>query len=103
MLVAALRDPEPMVRRQAVIALGKIKDKSAVLPMIDMLDPDDSAARTHPGHLAGAALDRLAQARARSDRQACGGGEVVSLAEERADVCPRHDLTGLPVWASSPP
>jgi HEAT repeat protein len=39
MLVACLRDTEPMVRRQAVIALGKIKDKSAVLPMIDLLDP----------------------------------------------------------------
>lgn len=37
MLVACLRDTEPMVRRQAVIALGKIKDKSAVLPMIDLL------------------------------------------------------------------
>jgi class 3 adenylate cyclase/HEAT repeat protein len=40
MLVALLRDPEPMVRRQAVIALGKIRDKSAVLPIIDMLDPE---------------------------------------------------------------
>ena len=39
MLVACLRDPEPVVRRQAVIALGKIKDRSAVLPMIDLLDP----------------------------------------------------------------
>ncbi|MCM2323418.1 MAG: HEAT repeat domain-containing protein [Oligoflexia bacterium] len=38
MLVALLRDPEPIVRRQAVIALGKIKDKSSVLPIIDMVD-----------------------------------------------------------------
>lgn len=38
MLVALLKDPEPIVRRQAVIALGKIKDKSAVLPIIDMVD-----------------------------------------------------------------
>ena len=37
MLVACLRDSDPRVRRQAVIALGKIKDKSAVLPMIDLL------------------------------------------------------------------
>jgi class 3 adenylate cyclase len=39
MLVACLRDPDPAVRRQAVIALGKIKDKSSVLPLIDLLDP----------------------------------------------------------------
>jgi HEAT repeat protein len=38
-LVSMLRDPEAVVKRQAVIALGKIKDKSAVLPMIDMIQP----------------------------------------------------------------
>ncbi|MDR3607905.1 MAG: HEAT repeat domain-containing protein [Oligoflexia bacterium] len=38
MLVSLLRDPDPIVRRQSVIALGKIKDKAAVLPMIEMLD-----------------------------------------------------------------
>ncbi|MCM2279756.1 MAG: HEAT repeat domain-containing protein [Oligoflexia bacterium] len=38
MLVALLKDNEPIVRRQAVIALGKIKDKSAVLPIIEMVD-----------------------------------------------------------------
>lgn len=38
MLVALLKDSDPIVRRQAVIALGKIKDKSAVLPIIDMVD-----------------------------------------------------------------
>lgn len=38
MLVSLLRDPDPTVRRQAVVALGKIKDKSAVLPIIDMVD-----------------------------------------------------------------
>lgn len=43
MLVALLRDPDPMVRRQAVIALGKIKDKSAVLPMIEMVDPQNQS------------------------------------------------------------
>lgn len=39
MLVALLRDPDPMVKRQAVIALGKIKDKSSVLAIIDTIDP----------------------------------------------------------------
>jgi class 3 adenylate cyclase len=39
MLVALLRDGDPMVRRQSIIALGKIKDKSAVLPIIGMLEP----------------------------------------------------------------
>ncbi len=39
MLVSLLRDPDLMVKRQAVIALGKIKDKSAVLPIIEMIDP----------------------------------------------------------------
>lgn len=43
MLVSCLRDPEPMVRRQSIIALGKIKDKSAVLPIIEMLDPSSGA------------------------------------------------------------
>jgi HEAT repeat protein len=38
MLVSLLKDPEPMVKRQAIIALGKIKDKSAVLPIIDNID-----------------------------------------------------------------
>ncbi|MGZ3709807.1 MAG: HEAT repeat domain-containing protein, partial [Bdellovibrionota bacterium] len=35
MLVALLRDPDPMVKRQCIIALGKIRDKSAVLPLIE--------------------------------------------------------------------
>jgi class 3 adenylate cyclase/HEAT repeat protein len=39
MLVALLKDSDPMVRRQSVVALGKIKDRSAVLPMIDMIEP----------------------------------------------------------------
>lgn len=38
MLVTLLRDPEPAVKRQAVIALGKIRDKTAVLPLIDNID-----------------------------------------------------------------
>ncbi len=40
MLVLLLRDPEPMVKRQAVIALGKMKDKTAVLPLIHAVDFD---------------------------------------------------------------
>lgn len=38
MLVGLLRDPEAAVKRQAVIALGKIKDRSAVLSIIDTVD-----------------------------------------------------------------
>ncbi len=38
LLVSLLKDNESMVKRQAVIALGKIKDKSAVLPIIDNID-----------------------------------------------------------------
>jgi len=38
MLVALLKDKDTVVKRQAVIALGKIKDKSAVLPIIDSID-----------------------------------------------------------------
>lgn len=43
MLVALLRDSESAVRRQAVIALGKIRDKAAVLPLISLLDSQDVA------------------------------------------------------------
>jgi class 3 adenylate cyclase/HEAT repeat protein len=39
MLVALLKDKDIAVRRQSVVALGKIKDKSAVLPLIDLVDP----------------------------------------------------------------
>jgi class 3 adenylate cyclase len=39
MLVSLLRDPEPIVKRQAVVALGKIRDRSSVLPLIDMIQP----------------------------------------------------------------
>jgi class 3 adenylate cyclase len=38
MLVSLLKDGEPMVKRQAIVALGKIKDRSAVLPIIDNVD-----------------------------------------------------------------
>lgn len=40
MLVSLLKDPEPIVKRQAIIALGKVKDKSAVLPLIDNVNLD---------------------------------------------------------------
>lgn len=39
MLVTLLRDADPMVKRQAIIALGKIRDRSSVLPLIDAVDP----------------------------------------------------------------
>jgi class 3 adenylate cyclase len=42
MLVSLLRDPDRIVRRQAVIALGKIKDKSAVLPLIELIEGESS-------------------------------------------------------------
>ena len=37
LLVSLLKDNEPIVKRQAIVALGKIKDKSAVLPLLDNL------------------------------------------------------------------
>lgn len=40
MLVSLLKDSEPMVKRQAIIALGKIKDRSAVLALINNVDLD---------------------------------------------------------------
>ncbi len=43
MLVGLLRDKEVGVRRQAILALGKIKDRSAVLPLIDSLSYDETA------------------------------------------------------------
>jgi class 3 adenylate cyclase len=35
LLVSLLKDHEPVVKRQAIVALGKIKDKTAVLPLLD--------------------------------------------------------------------
>jgi class 3 adenylate cyclase len=43
MLIALLKDKDMTVRRQAVIALGKIKDRSAVLPIVDSIDMDPKA------------------------------------------------------------
>lgn len=44
MLVVLLKDPDLMVKRQAIVALGKIRDKSAVLPMIDLVDSTGGSA-----------------------------------------------------------
>ncbi len=38
MLVSLLKDGDPSVKRQAVIALGKIRDKSSVLAILDNID-----------------------------------------------------------------
>jgi HEAT repeat protein len=38
LLVSLLKDPETLVKRQAIIALGKTRDKSAVLPLLDNLN-----------------------------------------------------------------
>lgn len=40
LLVSLLKDDEPIVKRQAIIALGKVKDKSTVLPLIDNVNAD---------------------------------------------------------------
>ena len=48
LLVSLLKDNEPIVKRQAIVALGKIKDKSAVLPLLDNLNLDaDSKELVH--------------------------------------------------------
>jgi HEAT repeat protein len=38
MLVGLLKDEDPRVKRQAISALGKIQDRSALLPLIDSVD-----------------------------------------------------------------
>jgi len=40
MLVTLLRDSEAIVKRQAIIALGKIRDRSAILPLLDVIEPE---------------------------------------------------------------
>jgi len=40
-LVAALKDKDENVRKQAVLALGRIKDAEAIDPLIDMLADSD--------------------------------------------------------------
>lgn len=60
-LVAALKDKNEMVRKQAIIALGRIKDPAAVEPLIEMLkDPDWFARLT-----AAAALEQIGDERGR--------------------------------------
>ncbi len=43
MLVTLLQDSEPMVRRQAILALGKIKDKSTILPLVNSIRLDQES------------------------------------------------------------
>jgi class 3 adenylate cyclase/HEAT repeat protein len=48
MLVSLLRDSDDRVRRQAIIALGKIKDKSSVLPMVELLELKEDGKAADP-------------------------------------------------------
>ncbi|MEW5953614.1 MAG: HEAT repeat domain-containing protein [Bacillota bacterium] len=43
LLLLAIKDKEEDVRREAVIALGEISDKRAVMPLIKVLEEEDSA------------------------------------------------------------
>lgn len=43
LLVSLLKDKDPIVKRQAIIALGKVKDKSAVLPLLDNINIDNDS------------------------------------------------------------
>jgi HEAT repeat protein len=44
-LITALRDENPIVRRNAAIALGQIKDANAVVPLIAALKDKDAIVR----------------------------------------------------------
>lgn len=60
-LVGALKDKDEMVRKQAIIALGRIKDAAAIDPLIEMLkDPDWFSRLT-----AAAALEKIGDERGR--------------------------------------
>ena len=60
-LVNALKDKNDVIRKQAIIALGRIKDAAAVDPLIEMLkDPDWFARLT-----AAAALEKIGDERGR--------------------------------------
>lgn len=60
-LVGTLKDKDEMVRQQAIIALGRIKDQAALDPLIEMLkDPDWFARLT-----AAAALEKIGDERGR--------------------------------------
>jgi HEAT repeat protein len=43
LLVSLLRDSELMVKKQAVLALGKIRDRSAVLPILEAVQTQGEA------------------------------------------------------------
>jgi HEAT repeat protein len=60
-LVAALKDKEELVRKQAIIALGRIKDPRAVEPLIEMLKDPDWFTRL----AAAAALEQIGDERGR--------------------------------------
>ena len=60
-LVQALKDKDEMVRKQAIIALGRIKDPAAIDPLIDMLKDADWFARL----TAAAALEKIGDDRGR--------------------------------------
>jgi class 3 adenylate cyclase/HEAT repeat protein len=46
MLVSLLRDSDERVRRQAISALGKIQDRSALMPLIDSIDFEKDSRET---------------------------------------------------------
>lgn len=46
LLVTLLKDPEPIVKRQSIVALGKIKDKSAVLPLLSNVNLETDSKET---------------------------------------------------------
>lgn len=60
-LVAALKDKDESIRKQAVIALGRIKDASAIDPLIEMLKDKDWFTRL----TAAAALEKIGDERGR--------------------------------------
>jgi HEAT repeat protein len=60
-LVAALKDKDEMVRKQAIIALGRIKDPAAINPLIEMLKDPDWFTRLS----AAAALEQIGDERGR--------------------------------------
>lgn len=60
-LVAALKDKDDLVRKQAVIALGRIKISAALDPLIEMLNDQDWFTRL----TAAAALEKIGDERGR--------------------------------------
>lgn len=60
-LVASLRDKDELIRKQAVIALGRIKNEKAIDPLIEMLQEKDWYIRL----TAAAALEKIGDERGR--------------------------------------